>query len=155
MSTHTFTVQKAYCTPAKSIILQALNTYGVPVLAYKENTAAAKMNGDPRLATLARAGTGTMPMAQEATVTVPKQQAVWAEYLMMRTGKLSVVGGRINSKNVEWAARHDGAMPRPWIEPECDGGEADSFPQRPFAMPRRNRQRKQNNSIINLLKRWW
>jgi len=106
--THNFTVQKAYCTPARAVILQALNTYGVPVSNYKEYV---------------KGGT-IRPIAQEATFSVPKQQAVWAEYLMERTRRLAVVGGRIDGRNREWAGRYDGRMPVPWMEDGCGEGRS-------------------------------
>lgn len=104
---HSFTVQKAYCTPAKAVILQSLNTYGVPVSNYKERVLGAEVG---------------LPIAQQATFTVPAQQANWAEYLMERTGELAVVGGRIDGRNREWAFSYDGKMPKPWIEPDCAEG---------------------------------
>ena len=63
-----------------------------------------------------------LPLAMQATVTVKKSQAEWAEYLLERTKRMCVVGGRINSKNRDWANHHNGQMPRPWIEKSCSEG---------------------------------
>lgn len=107
---HKFTVQKAYCSPAKAIIMQLSETYGVKVSNYKEH--------------VLKMGPLDLPYAQEATFTVKAGDGVpnWAEYLMERTGKLEVVKGRIDGRNREWAGPYDGKMPKPWIEQECAEG---------------------------------
>lgn len=125
--THTFTVQKAYCCPIEPLIQQALETYGVKIVAMSKSKVvsismleAFKLNRatklDPERANI------QLPLATQCTVTVRQSQAEWAEYLLERTKRLYVVGGRINAKNRDWASRHDGRMPRPWIEKDCNEG---------------------------------
>lgn len=106
--THTFVVQKAYCTPARDIIYTAFAPRGVEVLRYSETVA----------------GLFGKPTHQEARVTVRTSQANWAEYLMERTQKLAIVGGVIDPRNQAWAAKYGGKLPTPWIEPTCKEGHA-------------------------------
>lgn len=44
---------------------------------------------------------------------VPKQQAEWAEYLLLR-GKWAVLN-RVEAKNVAWAAKYEG-LPPAWVD---------------------------------------
>ena len=106
--THTFVVQKAYCTPARGTIYTALEPRGVEILRYDEG--------------IHTVGTPPMPAAQEARVTVRASQANWAEYLMERTQQLAIVGGLIDPRNQTWAAKYGGKLPTPWIEPACKEG---------------------------------
>ena len=125
--THTFLVQKAFCCQPGPIIEQALQTYGVKILklgpckVVKMSMAeAVNMNRistlDPEKANL------MLPLAMQCEVTVKQKQAEWAEYLMERTKRLYVVKGNLNSRNRDWARAHDGVMPRPWIESDCQEG---------------------------------
>ena len=123
---HTFEVQKAYCTPASGIIKQALETYGISRYEISKERVVVKDKNNAKLRRIERAEFEAgrevgiaQTCATEATVKVPRQQAEWAEYLMERTGRLVVVKGRINPSNREWADKHGGAMPRPWIEDGC------------------------------------
>ena len=106
--THTFVVQKAYCTPARDIIYTAFAPRGVEILRYDEG--------------IHTVGTPPMPAAQEARVTVRASQANWAEYLMERTQQLAIVGGLIDPRNQTWAAKYGGKLPTPWIEKGCTEG---------------------------------
>ncbi len=69
-----------------------------------------------------------LPTAHVAKVTVSKAAAAWAEYLLLRTGKMYRVGGYTDKRNEQWAARHGGQMPpawsdgEPWIEKSCSEG---------------------------------
>lgn len=69
-----------------------------------------------------------LPVATVARVTVSEKAAAWAEYLLLRTGKLYVPGAYVNKRNEQWAARHGGQMPpawdkgQPWIESSCSAG---------------------------------
>ena len=69
-----------------------------------------------------------LPMAQVAKVEVSAKAAAWAEYLLLRTGKLYVVGDYVNKRNEAWARKHGGVMPtawhegRPMIETSCKAG---------------------------------
>lgn len=131
----TITVAKPYCSPARQIITGALQPYGVKMYRYNE---AVKMVG-PREAIrglLVSSGDlgetlsamDPLPSAQVAEVTVSEKAAAWAEYLMLRTGKIYVVGRYVNKRNAEWASCHGGQMPprwnkdQPWIEKSCSDG---------------------------------
>lgn len=133
---HRFKVQKPYCAPARTLIFQALEEYGVKIFGYQERTTlkslgdAAKLM-DIEMETNENLQYGAMaaiylPMAIEATFCVPNQQAGWAEYLLERTGRLAVVAGKVDARNRSWAGRHAGIMPphgdRPWIESSCSDG---------------------------------
>lgn len=121
---HTFTVQKPFCSPARSVIMSALQPYGVPVLALTESVSKISIKDYAKLAKIElrtfenlKYGPGAvvfLPLAMEARVTVPAQQAQWAEYLLERTMRLAVTGGRINKDNRRWADQHGGNMPTPW-----------------------------------------
>lgn len=136
---HEFTVQKPYCSPARGVILAALENYGPSVHDYQEYTREAslghmfdlaKIPGDDGLADALNRM--TVPMVQEAKFKVPRQIAGWAEYLMWSSGNLVVVGGVVDPKNRERGLRRRGRMPTPWyprpgeaaIEPGCKEGHA-------------------------------
>lgn len=133
METHTFTVQKPFCCHAPPLIKEALEPYGVKILALNDigsvkvsitNYAQMAKIELKRMENLRYGPAALMwlPLAMQATVTVKKSQAEWAEYLLERTKRMCVVGGRINSKNRDWANHHNGQMPRPWIEKSCSEG---------------------------------
>jgi len=44
---------------------------------------------------------------------VGKRQARWAEYLMMIDG-VALLGSCVDRRNIQWAARRQGRMPRKW-----------------------------------------
>lgn len=129
---HTFTVQKPYCCPAAPLIRRALETYGVKIINLgadsnvmldpRDFLTQAKMRSPNEPWATGLIGTAMLPLAVQCKVTVRKSQAEWAEYLLERTKRLYVIGGRINSKNRDWADRHNGKMPRPWIEKSCSEG---------------------------------
>lgn len=134
-ATRTITVAKPYCTPARPIITAAFQQYGVKIYGYNEYTkTVGPLNAIKNLRVKTNAiETVTrfldpLPTAQIAEVTVSEQAAAWAEYLLLRTGKLYVPGKYVNSKNAKWAARHGGRMPpawnedKPWIEASCGDG---------------------------------
>lgn len=51
-----------------------------------------------------------------ALFSVPRKQAEWAEYIMLRDG-IDHEGPLLNPRNVEWAARHmPGQAPPPWAD---------------------------------------
>jgi len=128
--TRTITVAKAYCTPARNIITGALQPYGVRIYGYREY---ARFTS-PRAWLRAQGITGDEPQAQQlpmatfADVTVSERAAAWAEYLLLRTGKLYVPGQYVNRRNQTWAERHGGKMPPQWdkgepmIEASCGAG---------------------------------
>lgn len=132
-ATRTITVAKPYCSPARDSVMTALNLYGVRIFDYHEAVRmanpltvlkmTAKVAGDAGLTV-----PNALPIAQVAHVTVSEAAAAWAEYLLLRTGKLYRVGTYINQRNEQWAAWHGGQMPpawnegKPWIETSCSKG---------------------------------
>lgn len=131
--TRTITVSKPYCSPARSIITSTFQRYGVKIFDLKEkvvSTSLGKAIAQRKLDASAfdDYARKTLPVAQLAQVTVSEKQAVWAEYLMLRTGKLHIVGGYQNRRNEQWAKQYGGRMPpawqdgQPWIEKSCKEG---------------------------------
>lgn len=133
----TLTIAKPYCTPARDLITATFQQYGVKMFAYDEQVRTL----GPRQAIKNFKVSATavenitrfldpLPTAQVATVTVSEKQAAWAEYLLLRTGKLYCPNGYVNKRNEQWAARHSGQMPpawadnKPWIEKSCSEGKA-------------------------------
>lgn len=92
-------VSKGWCTPARDTVLTAMKNYGVKVLDYEEEV-------------IEWPGVG--PVRIDARVRVKDEQAVWAEYLLLRTGKLRLRSKPLNQRNREWAERHGGQMPPAW-----------------------------------------
>ena len=126
----TITVAKPFCTPARGIVMTALNGYGVKVLGYAETAHLVSPRTALNVNKLPSDEMPTaLPTAQVARVKVSEKQAAWAEYLLLRTGKLQVVGRYVNRRNQEWAAKHGGRMPvawqdgKPWIEQSCSEGK--------------------------------
>lgn len=131
--THTFTVQKPFCCEPRQLVMQALEPYGVKIISLgedhqvnisvKDYAQLAKIELK-RMENLRYGPMAVMflPMAMACDVTVRKSQAEWAEYLIERSKRMCVVKGGINSKNRDWANRHDGQMPRPWVEKSCSEG---------------------------------
>ena len=138
-ATRTITVAKPFCTPARDIVMTALNGYGVKVYDYSERVIPVSLADFARRMKIERKTFenlqyGSMapvflPMAIHAEVTVSEKAAAWAEYLLLRTGKLYVPGKYVNRRNEEWAAKHGGRMPpawqegKPWIEQSCSEGK--------------------------------
>lgn len=136
--TRQLTVAKPYCFPARNIITKALEPYGVKIYAYHEEVQKLELQGFLRRMGVEirkwenlKYGPGALmwlPQALVATVTVSEKQAAWAEYLMLRTGRLYVPGRYVNKQNADWAARHGGQMPpawkdkKPWLEATCKDG---------------------------------
>lgn len=132
-ATETLTFAKPWCTPSRGIIEPVLRKYGVKVYGFSEAPRMAnplmvlkmtsKIPGDLRFVT-----PNALPIAQIAKITVSKEAAAWAEYLLLRTGKLHRIGGYINRRNQQWAAKYNGQMPpawdngTPWIETSCNDG---------------------------------
>lgn len=128
--TRTITVAKAYCTPARDIITGALQPYGVRIYGYREYTRLTSPRAWLRQQGIndAEPEAKPLPMATFADVTVSEAAAAWAEYLLLRTGKLYVPGKYVNARNARWAAQHGGRMPPQWdrgeplIEASCQAG---------------------------------
>lgn len=121
---HTFTVQKPFCAPCRDFVYTALEPYGIPVFNYSEKATGLSIKDAAKLWKIElrtfenlKYGPGAatfLPFAQQATFSVPKAQASWAEYLIESTGRLCVTGGRIDAKNRKWGDRRLGKMPTPW-----------------------------------------
>lgn len=118
--THTFVVQKPFCCPAEAIIRNALEAYGVPLTNYSEQIVESKdmakrMQIERRTQENLKYGPVLFEIykrkAIEATFTVPAAQAFFAEYLMESTGRLIVVGGKVDKRNRQWGEQRDGIMP--------------------------------------------
>ena len=148
--TRTITVAKPYCSPARSIITGALQPYGVKIHGITERPRMAGMRGMIKQMGLDPdsfdGGTNTpLPIAQVAKVTVNEQAAAWAEYLLLRTGKLYCPDGYVNARNEQWAKQHGGTMPpawnegKPWIETSCKDGMKAWAPLRKAAKKRKNK----------------
>lgn len=99
--TREIVVSKGWCTPARPIVEGTLRTYGVVIVDYSETIEELPIVG---------------PFRISARVRVRKTQAEWAEYNLLRTGKLKLRSRPVNQRNREWARRHRGKMPRPWAE---------------------------------------
>jgi hypothetical protein len=137
-SVRTLTVAKPYCFPARSIITGALQPYGVKIHNIREQVIKVSLLDFARrmkieLKTFENLKFGPaapifLPMAVHAQVTVNEAAAAWAEYLLLRTGKLYVPGRYVDPRNQQWAEKHGGRMPpawnegKPWIEANCKDG---------------------------------
>lgn len=148
--TRTITVAKPFCSPARHIITGALQPYGVKLLDYKESVKTAGVRGMLRQLNLSDDSFDgdvkvPLPLAQVAEVKVTAAAAGWAEYLLLRTGKLYVVGDYVNKRNGAWAAKHGGVMPAAWadgkpmIETTCKAGMDAWAPLRKAAKKRSKR----------------
>jgi len=131
-------IAKPFCLPARGIIEPLFRKYGVKLYDIKEKTLmispldfARRMKVELRRWENLRYGPAALmwlPMALHATVTVKTSQARWAEYLMIRTGKLYVPGKYFDRRNQAWAEKHGGVLPpawgdkKPWIETKCKEG---------------------------------
>lgn len=136
--TVTLTVAKPYCMPARSIIRNALEPYHVKIFRISETTHRISLSDWGRRMEIENrtmenlkygpAAVMWLPIAIVARVTVRRKAAAWAEYLMLRTGKLYVRGEYFEPRNAEWARKHGGKMPpkwdegEPWIEKGCSDG---------------------------------
>lgn len=108
-ATETIVVAKPYCQPARGIIESIFEKYGVKLHGYKEKLE--YINDIPGLI--------------EATVKVSGKQAVWAEYLLLRSHHFMLMSKPKNKRNLEWATKHN-VMPESWngkplIEIGCKG----------------------------------
>lgn len=131
----TITVAKPYCSPARDIVMTALSPYGVKVYGYTEvvkmispRYALKNLQVKADVIESVTRFLDPLPTATVADVVVSEEAAVWAEYLLLRTGKLYRIGAYQDPRNGAWAARHGGRMPpawekgQPWIEKSCTAG---------------------------------
>ncbi len=112
--TETIVVAKPVCTPARQDIEQIFSQYGVKLLSYKETTKLVEFNYK------------MVPGLYIATVEVSAKQAVWAEYLLLRSQKFMLWSKPKNERNLEWATKHKQMPPswngKPLIEVGCKEG---------------------------------
>ena len=136
--TRVITVAKPFCAPARGIITGAFQPYGVKVYDIAETPMkisvldfARRMRVEAKTWENLRYGPLAalfLPLATVAKIRVNESAAAWAEYLLLRTGKLYVPGQYVNRRNEQWAARHGGQMPaawrdgKPWVEASCSEG---------------------------------
>lgn len=106
-------VAAALCTPTRTHIRAALDDYGVR---YKIG---AEYWGD--LVGQPLRGASEMYL-QVAEVLVSEAAAKWTEYLLLRTNKLRLISKPLDKRNLQWALKWGGAMPKPWVEPGCNPG---------------------------------
>lgn len=110
----TIVVAKPVCTPARQDIEQIFSQYGVKLLSYKETTKNVEFNYK------------MVPGLYIATVEVSAKQAVWAEYLLLRSQKFMLWSKPKNERNLEWATKHKQMPPswngKPLIEVGCKEG---------------------------------
>lgn len=134
-ATHRFTVQKPFCCPFGDLIERTLTPYGVKIISVSRSRTVNVSIADYaqmvriELKTFENLRYGPaalmfLPLAVQCDLVVKKSQAEWAEYLIERSRRMCVVGGRINAKNRDWANQHGGQMPRPWVEKDCSEGNA-------------------------------
>lgn len=129
-ATRTITVARPYCTPCRGFVMTALQPYGVKIHGFTENTKVASPLDvlGRKIPNAAFDYSRALPIAQVATITVSGEAAAWAEYLLMRGGKLYVIPPFINRNNQAWADKHGGHLPpawkdgKPWIEASCKDG---------------------------------
>ena len=149
--TRTLTVAKPYCSPARHIVTGALEPYGVKLYSCKETIKTAGVRGMMRQMNLSDESFDgdtkvPLPMAQVVKVEVSEKAAAWAEYLLLRTGKLYVVGDYVNPRNERWAKQHGGTMPTAWhegkpmIETSCKSGMDAWGPLRKAAKKEKQRR---------------
>lgn len=112
----TIVVAKAVCLPARHPITEICKQYGIKILGYSEKNETIKL-----------AGYGEVPHLQLSKITVSAKQAVWCEYLLLRSKKFFLYSQPLNARNKEWAEKHS-AMPESWngkplIEKTCDSAK--------------------------------
>lgn len=122
MKTQRIIVAAGLCTPARNHVRTALEPYGVQFKAtsYWETL-------DGKLAT--KADDAAIDICE---VIVPDAQARWAEYLLLRSGKLQLASRPIDPRNAQWALRHRGNMPRPWVQAGCTWPSAKKKRSQPW-----------------------
>lgn len=105
----TIIVAAGLCTPARRHVRTALQPYGV---AYQADDWWANADGE----TTTRMEDAAIDMCR---VLVNSRQARWAEYLLLRTGKLRLLSPPLDARNARWALKWQGTMPKPWITTGC------------------------------------
>lgn len=100
-STETIVVAKPLCQPSRPLIQDIFKTYGVKLIDYHEKFEQVKHDGELINALIL------------SYCKVSSKQAVWAEYLLLRSHKFMLWSKPKNEKNLEWANRHN-VMPSAW-----------------------------------------
>lgn len=111
--THTFTVQKAYCCPAEPLIRNALEPFGIPVTGFSEKVVNVGLLRHGQIKYKEEAYKN-LPMAQEATFSVPAARAKQAEAWLWATGRIIVTDGNISKTAEAWGKQRNGSMPIAW-----------------------------------------
>lgn len=134
------------CTPARTHVRNALQPYGV------KHSIAGEYLGSYNGQFVQGLNDAYLMVAE---VWVNDQAAKWAEYLLLRSGKLQLVSKPLDKRNLKWALQWGGAMPRPWVEAGCNvkalatpqpvrvDGDRQAVERRPAQRERRRRERKE------------
>lgn len=106
-----------YCSPHRGPITQLMAQYGITsariVDAYTLGETG--LRGDEHALEIG----GRTPVRQVFHVRVSPDAAIWAEYIALRTNKYELLSKPHDARNARWAAKWDGAMPKPWLVGEC------------------------------------
>lgn len=115
---HTFSLHAPLCAPPRCTMDPILAQYGIvnPVW-----TDLKQLDSAGRLSDGFQFPNGDKPytVAQRVKLTVNRAQAGWVEYLLHRANFVDVIDGCIDGRNREWASRHNGTMPKPWVLKGC------------------------------------
>lgn len=103
-------VGKGICTPIRGAVLTALQPYGVR---FSMHTYGRGLGGEITADGVSGA------YIYIAEIVVSQRAAAWTEYLLCRTTQFSLLSKPIDKRNMKWAARHNGVMPKAWVEPGC------------------------------------
>jgi len=99
--TETIAVATAICTATRTKITGVLSPYHVRHEISHEYIVRDTSTG--------------FPLYGVATIRVKRGKvAIWAEYLLLRSGKFIVTSRPKHPKNAAWAKKHDGLLPTPW-----------------------------------------
>lgn len=150
-------VAKPFCAPARGIIEPVLRKYGVKVFHYHESVrfiSARDFARRMRVELMTKenlqygplSAPGFLMMSIDAKIRVKKSQAVWAEYLLLRTGQVYISGKYQDPRNLEWAKRHNGTLPPAWddgpqIEASCSEGKQHWSRFKSTIKPKQKRKR--------------
>ncbi len=118
---HTFLLHAPVCAPPRAAMDPILKQYGI---VKPEWTDLRQLNSAGRLHDGFQFPNEAKPdapytVAQRVKLTVNRAQAGWVEYLLHRANFVDVIGGSIDGRNREWASRHNGTMPKPWVLKGC------------------------------------
>lgn len=110
----TIEVAKPYCMPARNHITGLFKQYGIKLHGYKEAIEYVEYRDRK------------VPGYRLIKVTVSAKQAIWAEYLLLRSKKYMLWSTPLHPRNLEWATKHKSMPPswngKPMIEKSCEEG---------------------------------